>query len=752
MTRRSRQQPDRHARIPYTRWDSRLEVILSDLNPAPIVARELGHPTAAVSRALQLLDEGNTIPFVARYRKEATGSLDEEQLRTLASRAEYLRHLHERKQTVLASIRSQGKLTPELEEAILSADQLQAVEDLYLPYRPKRRTRATIAREHGLEPLADRILAQDTSEDALQHLAGSFLSKEVPTVADALSGARDIVAETIAEDAGARGEARNLALKTAQICAERRPEAQDPQGTYDAYADHQEPLATIPPHRLLAINRGDREGILKTRLSLDDDRLLDALRARFGPGTRPSPTSQLELALRDGYDRLLLPAIERDLRAQRTDEAEQHAISVFAENLHDLLLQPPLHDARVMGIDPAYRTGCKVAVVDETGDLLTIATVYPHPPQNRRDQAVEQLSAMIAERDVEVIAIGNGTASRETEALVAELIADGAAVKYVMVSEAGASVYSASRLAGAELPSLDVSIRGAVSIARRLQDPLAELVKIPPQSIGVGLYQHDVDQGALTSALSDVVESAVNQVGVDLNTASPALLEHISGLGPALADRIVAHRNEHGPFRTRRELLDVRGLGPKTFQQAAGFLRIRSGDEPLDNTGIHPESYEACAQLLHLMGHGKDQPLHPERLREAWQALTALQQPTEIADAIGVGTPTLRDILDSLLKPGRDPRDELPPPVLRSDLLTMDDLHEGMILKGTVRNVVDFGAFVDIGVKQDGLVHISQLSQRFVKDPRQIVRTGQIVRVRVLSVDQERGRIGLSMKDVPQAQ
>jgi protein Tex len=502
----------------------------------------------------------------------------------------------------------------------------------------------------------------------------------------------------------------------------------------------------------LALNRGDREGILKTRLRVDDERLVDALRARFGHGTPSRSGSQLELALQDGYDRLLRPAIERDLRAEHTAQAEQHAIRVFAENLHDLLLQPPVHNVRVMGVDPAYRTGCKIAVVDETGDLLATMTVYPHAPQNHRAQAAKQLHSMIAEHRVQVIAIGNGTASRETEALVAELITDGATVKYAMVSEAGASVYSASPLAAAELPGLDVSMRGAVSIARRLQDPLAELVKIPPQSIGVGLYQHDVDQGALANALNDIVESAVNQVGVDLNTASPALLERVSGLGATLADRIVAHRNAHGPFRTRHDLLDVHGLGPKTFQQAAGFLRIRSGEEPLDNTAIHPESYEACSHLLHLMGHRAQQPLHPSRLREAWQDLTASRAPAEIADTIGVGQPTMHDMVDNLLKPGRDPRDELPPPVLRSDLLTMDDLCEGMVLKGTVRNVVDFGAFVDIGVKQDGLVHISQLSERFVQDPRQIVRTGQVVRVRILSVDQNRQRIGLTMKGVPQTE
>jgi len=728
----------------------REEEIVPNTDYAAIIAAELAHQPAAVARALALLDEGNTIPFVARYRKEATAGLDEEQLRTLASRAEYLRHLDERKDTVLASIDSQGKLTPELEEQIRAADQLQTVEDLYLPYKPKRRTRATVASERGLEPLAQRILAQDTDEAALLRLGQQHLSDEVPTAEDALAGARDIVAETVAEDAPSRAEARNLALRTGEIVVTRRADAQDPQGTYDAYADYAERLASIPPHRLLAINRGERENVLKVQVNLADDALLAMLAARFRRGIASSLTVHLDLALEDGYRRLLLPAVIRDLRAQRTELAEQHAIAVFAENLRDLLLQPPIHGVRVMGIDPAYRTGCKVAIVDEMGALLEHTTIYPHPPQNRRDEAARRCRELIKAHNVALVAIGNGTASRETEAMAADLIADGAPVQYVMVSEAGASVYSASPLAAAELPTLDVSIRGAVSIARRLQDPLAELVKIPPQSIGVGLYQHDVDQTALSQALDAVVESVVNQVGVDLNTASPALLQHVSGLGASLAESIVAHRGANGPFGSRHELLQVKGLGPKTFQQAAGFLRIRGGGQTLDNTAIHPESYQACAALLERLGVTVS-PLVPQDIHAAWQRLSATTKPARVAQELGVGLPTLQDMVENLLKPGRDPRDELPPPILRSDLLTMDDLREGMILKGTVRNVVDFGAFVDIGVKQDGLVHISQMADHFVRDPRDVVRTGQVVQVRILQVDRDRQRIALSLKGVAPA-
>ncbi len=717
---------------------------------AATIAPELAHSPAAVARALALLDEGNTIPFVARYRKEATAGLDEEQLRTLAARAEYLRHLDERKETVLASIESQGKLTPALEEQILAASQLQTVEDLYLPFKPKRRTRATIARERGLLPLAERILAQDAPEAELLALAERHLSDEVPTAEDALAGARDIVAETVAEDARSRAEARQSALRTAEIVVARRPDAQDPHGTYDAYAQYRERLASIPPHRLLAVNRGERENVLKAQVELDDDQILGLLAAHFRQGPPSSHTAQLDLAIEDGYRRLLLPAIIRDIRAQRTEQAEQHAIAVFAENLRDLLLQPPIHGIRVMGIDPAYRTGCKVAVVDETGALREHTTIYPHPPQNRREQAAQRCRELIAAHGIHIVAIGNGTASRETEALVADLIADGAPVQYMMVSEAGASVYSASPLAAAELPGLDVSIRGAVSIARRLQDPLAELVKIPPQSIGVGLYQHDVDQAALARALDAVVESVVNQVGVDLNTASPALLERVSGLGPSLAESIVAHRDANGAFGSRQQLLQVKGLGPKTFQQAAGFLRIRHGDQPLDDTAIHPESYPACARLLERLGADPHGPLAADQLHAAWRRLAEAPGPAKIAQELGIGLPTLQDMVENLLKPGRDPRDELPPPILRSDLLTMDDLREGMVLKGTVRNVVDFGAFVDIGVKQDGLVHISQMADHYVRDPRDVIRTGQVVQVRILEVDRNRQRIALSLKELPQ--
>ena len=706
------------------------------------IAQELGLETDQVARTVQLLDEGNTVPFIARYRKEMTGGLDEEQLRTIQARLKYLRHLEERKETVLKSIAEQGKLTPELEAKIRAAMVLQEVEDLYLPYKPKRRTRATIARERGLEPLAELILAQEITEGALDEFAQDYLSEEVPTVEEAYAGARDIVAEVISEDADLRKAVRERTLDKGLLVCTVADASLDPQGKYQLYYEYAEPLKAIPPHRLLAINRGEKEGVLKVKLEAPTDEIVADILSRYVKNERSIFASQVREAAIDGYQRLIAPSIERELRNARTDEADDHAIKVFATNLRNLLLQPPLRGKRVMGIDPGYRTGCKVALVDETGKFLGGTTIYPHEPQKQWDEARELLVNLVIRGNVDVIAIGNGTASRETEALVAEVIAQAGRGVYVIVNEAGASVYSASPLAREELPDMDVSMRGAVSIARRLQDPLAELVKIEPRSIGVGLYQHDVDQKKLAEALDAVVESAVNYVGVDLNTASPALLQYVSGINKRTAKAIVKYRDEHGPFKSRQELKKVKGIGEKVFEQSAGFLKIPDGENPLDNTFIHPESYPVVENLFALMGVRGDEPDLVQRVK----AFRAENDLAELAEVLEVGLPTLTDIFDNLIKPGRDPRDELPKPILRSDVLKMEDLREGMILEGTVRNVVDFGAFVDIGVKQDGLVHVSEMADRYVKNPHEVVSVGDVVKVKVISVDVERGRIGLSMR------
>jgi uncharacterized protein len=717
---------------------------MMESNIVGVIAEELGLARSQVAQTVALFDEGNTIPFVARYRKEMTGGLDEEQLRQIDGRLDYLRRLSERKAAVLKSIEEQGKLTPELETAIGAATTLQAVEDLYLPYKPKRRTRATAAREQGLEPLADLLLEQE-DERPLDLLAAEFLSDEVPDVEAALSGARDILAERLTEDAALRGQARGLALEKAVVTSMlAREEAEvDPTGKYRLYHDQSLALAQIQPHQWLAIQRGEADGALKVRIELPDDNILDLFEVAYLRGPRAPIRDQVEAAIADGYKRLLASSLERDLRAAHTDKADDHAIQVFSANLRNLLLQPPLRGRVVMGIDPGYRTGCKVAIVDPTGKVLTTTTIYPHPPQKQWAQAQESLSVAVKSAGVQVVAIGNGTASRETEQLVAELIADLTHVQYVIVSEAGASVYSASKLARQELPDLDVSMRGAVSIARRLQDPLAELVKIDPRSIGVGLYQHDVDQKKLTQALDAVVESVVNYVGVDANTASSALLGYVSGLGKRVAGNVVAYRDEQGPFQKRADLKKAKGLGAKAFQQAAGFLRMPDSANPLDNTPIHPESYPVVRRLLELAGtrlKARDMMGRVEALRDE------LSTPG-LAELLEVGVPTLADILDGLARPGRDPRDDLPPPILRQDVLRMEDLEVGMRLKGTVRNVVDFGAFVDIGVKQDGLVHVSKMSDRYVRDPFEMVSVGDVVDVTVISVDLDRGRIGLSMRD-----
>ena len=714
---------------------------------ARIVAKELLLSAGQVARTIGLFDEGNTIPFVARYRKEVTGSLDEEQLRQVSSRVEYLRKLAQRKETVLKTIEEQGKLTPELEQRITATTVLQELEDLYLPFKPKRRTRATIARERGLEPLARMVWEQRTHSGKPEVHARAYLCENVPDEQAALAGARDIVAEWLAEEETTRAHVRRVIRDEGRLCTLRVKKAEDEGQKYADYYDYSEGLYQMPPHRVLAINRGEREGVLRVKVLLEQDRLAEWLERQVITDKRSVFTAHLVLAIADGLGRLILPALEREARSERTEAAEQHAITVFGQNLRALLLQPPLKGHRVLALDPGYRTGCKVAAVDETGKYLESCAIYPHPPQKRWEQSKMTLLEMIARHGLDLVAIGNGTASRETETLVAEMIAEGAEVAYVMVSEAGASIYSASKLAAKELPDLDVSIRGAVSIGRRLQDPLAELVKIGPQHIGVGLYQHDVDQAALKASLQEMVESAVNYVGVDLATASPALLQYVSGLTARTAQAIVAHRDAQGAFGNRRDLMAVKGVGAKAFEQAAGFLRVSAGDEPLDNTSIHPESYAACRKLLSLLDADPCDPDLPRQVTSGWQRLRDKGQTVAgLAGQCGVGEPTMRDMLDDLAKPGRDPREELPAPVLRQDVLKMEDLSEGMVLTGTVRNVVDFGAFVDIGVKQDGLVHVSELADRFVRHPLDVVSVGDIVQVRVISVDFSRGRIGLSIR------
>lgn len=750
---------------------------------ASALSAELNIASGQIARTIALLDEGNTIPFIARYRKEVTGSLDEVQIQAIADRAAALRALHERKQDVRRLIDAQGKLTGELAAALAAATTLQEVEDLYLPYRPKRKTRASVAREKGLAPLAGIILQQPVlpgdSAALLEEYARPFLDAEkgVDTSLEAYAGACDIVAEVIAEDASVRGSVRASFFKRAVLEAKAiDPEKlaqKDPNGVYQLYYDFHEEVTKLVPHRILALNRAEREGVLRVSVDLPYEQAQPDI-TRHYPIKAASPfASLLAEAMEDGYKRLLAPAMEREVRVELTRRAEEHAINIFAANLRNLLLQPPLRGKKVLGIDPGYRTGCKLAVVDETGKYLVSDTIYLHQSEKAR----QTLRGLISGYDIGVIAIGNGTASRETEQLVAKLIRDIEGetgqrdrIGYVIVNEAGASVYSASEAAREEFPALDATQRGTISIARRLQDPLAELVKIDPKAVGVGLYQHDVDQKELAAMLDRVVVSCVNFAGVEVNAASAALLRHVSGINTRVANAIVRYREQHGPFATREDLRKVPGLGPATFVQAAGFLKIASGSEPLDNTFIHPESYGAARALLEMLPAGDNGRAKPaERIAQFRQLIrlrnslgrSQRQRTTsthdgdeeaawsEIAKKIGVGLPTLNDILENLEKPGLDPRDTLPAPILRHDVLKMEDLQTGMILQGTVRNVVDFGAFVDIGVKQDGLVHVSEMADRFVKDPLSVVAVGQVVQVRVLKVDMQRGRVQLSMRGLP---
>ncbi|MEZ4864683.1 MAG: Tex family protein [Caldilineaceae bacterium] len=702
------------------------------------IAAELKVRPQQVAATIGLLDEGNTIPFIARYRKEVTGGLDEEQLRTIQSQVEALRKLDERRAAILASIEEQGKLTDELRAELLAATTLTALEDLYQPYKPKRRTRASIAREKGLQPLADLILAQARGREDVESLAAPFLNEMVSTTEEALDGARDIVAEAISDHPEVRRVTREKTLKFGATRVGKIEDAVDEREVYALYYDFELRVDKVRPHQVLAINRGEAQKVLRVSIETPERDWRSAITAVFRPNQLSPLWEQLETAIDDAAKRLLLPAIERDVRNTLTESAEMHAIQVFAANLRGLLTQPPLAGQTVLALDPGYRTGCKVAVIDPSGKLLATETVYPHPPQKQTGATLRTLADLVQRHAVTLIVIGNGTASRETEQLVADFIRaqpKGTSLHYLMVNEAGASVYSASPLAKAELPGLDVSVRSAVSLARRVQDPLAELVKIDPKSIGVGMYQHDVNQKALAQSLDGVVESVVNQVGVDVNTASPALLTYVAGIGPKLAERVVAHRDENGPFANRKALLKVSGLGPKAFEQSAGFLRIREGDEPLDASAIHPESYAVAYKVLKQLNLAANAPLEE---REAKLSQLRAQRPlATLAAELQTGEPTLADIFEQLLRPGRDPREDLPAPILRSDVLSMDDLYPGLELEGTVRNVVDFGAFIDIGVKQDGLLHRSQIPRGTV------LNVGEIVTVEIQKVEKERGRISL---------
>ena len=705
------------------------------------LARELNRPAEHIKNVVRLLDEGNTIPFIARYRKELHGSMDDTALRTLEERLAYLRNLTERKESVKASIAEQEKLTDELAAAIDAAQTLAEVEDLYRPYKPKRRTRATIAKEKGLEPLAALLFAQERDCPRPEEAAADYLSAEkgVETVADALQGANDIVAEWISDDAAIRRSLRELLEKRGTL---RSLAATEEDSVYRLYYDFEQPLSRIQGHQILAINRGEKEKMLSATVLLDRELALPLLRrVVVKPGS--AAMEFVKAAAEDAYDRLIYPSLEREMRAALTDKASEGAIKMFALNLKPLLMQPPVKGHVTMGLDPGYAHGCKVAVIDATGKVLDTTVVYPTYGERQKNEAITKLAQLVKKHGVEHIAIGNGTASRETEQMTVELIHKvGGGLSYMIVSEAGASVYSASKLAAEEFPQFDVNLRSAVSIARRLQDPLAELVKIDPKAIGVGQYQHDMPQKELDASLNAVVEDCVNAVGVDLNTASPSLLTRVAGLNGTIAKNIVAFREENGVFTTRRQLLKVAKLGPKTFEQCAGFLRVPESKNVLDNTGVHPESYDAAKGLLELLGATpKDARDLPARLN-AYGAEKA-------AVALGVGVPTLRDIAKELSKPGRDPRDELPAPILRTDVLDIKDLKPGMVLTGTVRNVIDFGVFVDIGVHQDGLVHISQVCNKFIKHPSEAVAVGDVVKVVVLDVDEKKHRISLSMKQVP---
>jgi uncharacterized protein len=703
------------------------------------IASLLSLPENKVQHTIDLLKNDNTIPFIARYRKEVTGNLDEEQIRSINDELHRLENLESRRETILQSIEEQGKLTDVLKDQILSAENITNLEDIYLPYRPKRRTKAMIAREKGLEPLAHLIIQQEIRKDDLKNITLPFLSQEVQDTDSAINGAKDIVAEIIADNALVRQYTREKGMRNGKVISEKIKGAEDPLSTYELYYTFSMPVRYTKPHQVLALNRGENDKILRVSIEISESDWRTAIQMQFPLNPKSVFYPLLRESSDDSAKRLLLPAIERDIRRHLTENAEDHAINIFANNLRALLTQPPLSGQIILAIDPGFRTGSKIVVIDQTGKLLDTATIYPHPPQNEKERSYQVINALIEKFHVSLIVIGNGTASRETEAFVAELTKNNINLNYLITSEAGASVYSASPLARKEFPNLDVSIRGAVSIGRRVQDPLAELVKIDPKSIGVGLYQHDINQTKLSDMLQEVVESVVNSVGVEVNTASPSLLTHVSGIGPNLAEKVVAFREENGSFKSREELLKIPGMGPKTFEQSAGFLRIHNSQNPLDATSIHPESYDVAYKVLEMINFPEN-PKSDHRMK----LVSHFRQTIDIADlanSLNIGIPTLNDIFDELARPGRDPREDLPKPILRKDILSMEDLSPGMQLKGTIRNVVDFGAFVDIGVKTDGLLHRS----KYVKGKN--LQVGDIIVVEIISIDHDRHRIALDMQE-----
>ena len=711
-----------------------------------IIAEELKVKVSQVDAAVNLIDEGNTIPFIARYRKEVTGGLSDEQLRELGDRLSYLRNLETRKNEVKKSIEEQGKLTEEIITALENAKILAEVEDIYRPFKQKKRTRATVAKEKGLEPLAEVILNQEKNTN-IHEIAKQYINeeKDVKTEEDAIKGAMDIIAENIADNADFRKEIKRICYRDGLIVTKA---AKDEKSSYEMYYDFTEKISKIPSHRILAINRGENEGFLKVKIDKQEDIILKTIESNVITNNNTQCIDILKDTISDSFKRLIEPSIDREIRSDLTEKAEEKAIKVFGQNAKQLLLGAPIKNLTVMGFDPAYRTGCKIAIIDETGKLLATTTVYPTEPQNDVIGAKKELLNLIKKFNINMIAIGNGTASRESEMFVADLIKDVShEIHYAIVSEAGASVYSASKLATEEYPDINVSLRGAISIARRLQDPLAELVKIEPKAIGVGQYQHDVNQRKLTESLTGVVEDAVNKVGVDVNTATPSLLSYVSGINKTIANNIVKYRDENGKLQERKELLKVPKLGKAAFEQCAGFIRIFDGNNPLEITAVHPESYEQTEKLLDKIGYCKNDILDKEKLKEIKIKLANINI-KDLAKELEIGELTLKDIIEEISKPGRDPREEMPKPILRNDVLKFEDLKEDMILTGTVRNVIDFGAFVDIGVKHDGLVHISELSDSFVKNPSDIVSIGDVVKVRVINIDKDKQKVSLSMKNV----
>lgn len=712
----------------------------------PRLIKEFSLKPFQVQNTVKLIDDGNTIPFIARYRKEMTGELNDQVLRELYERLIYLRALEDRREEVARLIGEQGKLTPEISGALNKAESLQEIEDIYRPFKPKRRTRASVARERGLEPLARILFEQEHTERTLEELALPYINpeKEVNSAEDALAGAMDIIAEEMSDNAEFRKAIREMFVLQGVLVSQAKKEEDS---VYRMYYDFKEPVAKIAKHRVLAINRGEKEEFLQVELETPDDRIVEYLKVNTVKKPRSVTSACVEKAAEDAYQRLIRPSIEREVRNILSEQAEEQAMKVFADNLKNLLLQPPVKGRVVLGLDPAYRTGCKIAVVDDLGKVLTTTVIYPTPPQSKVEEAAKVMRQLIEKYRVDIISIGNGTASRESEIFVADLLKKlDRTVYYMVVSEAGASVYSASKLGAEEFPEFDVALRSAVSIARRLQDPLAELVKIDPKSIGVGQYQHDMNQKKLGESLGAVVEDCVNSVGVDVNTASPSLLSYVSGISSSISKNIVEYRESNGEFKSREQIKKVKKLGDKTYEQCAGFLRIPGGRNVLDSTSVHPESYAAAEKLLSAMGYSMED-VREKKIGELKHKVET-KGVDQVAALVGVGVPTLRDIVKELLKPGRDPRDELPQPMLRTDVLGMEDLKPGMVLTGTVRNVADFGAFVDIGVHQDGLVHISELSGRFIKRPMDVVSVGDIVTVKVLAVDVQRKRISLTMKGV----